>query len=206
MISNLEEHICPFILFEEWFHEATSKELNDPNAMTLATVDQSGLPNARIVLLKGYTNEGFVFYTNTLSVKGTELKQHPRAALVFHWKSLLKQIRIRGDVVPVSEQEADEYYASRPYLSKIGAHASEQSRMLDQRETFEQRIEMFKQKYPENARVPRPVYWSGFRLVPVEIEFWADRPFRLHDRTRFTRSNQANEQAQQGWSHIKLYP
>lgn len=188
-------------MFEAWFNDAKSTEPNDPNAMTLATVDQHGLPNARIVLLKDYTPEGFVFYTNTLSVKGTELAQHPRAALVFHWKSLLKQVRIRGDVVAVSAQEADAYYASRPYLSKIGAHASEQSRVLDKRETFEQRIEMFKQKYPEGNEVPRPNYWSGYRLVPVEIEFWADRPFRLHDRTRFTRGD-----ASQNWDHITLYP
>jgi pyridoxamine 5'-phosphate oxidase len=201
MISDLETSTNPFMLFGEWFEAARTHEINDANAMTLATIDEYGLPNARIVLLKDFAQSGFVFYTNTLSVKGRELAHHPRAALVFHWKSLLKQVRIRGEIVIVSHEEADAYYASRPYLSRIGAHASLQSTPLDHRETFEQRIEMLKSQYPEGTVVPRPTHWSGYRLVPIEIEFWADRPFRLHDRMLFTRESETD-----AWKRVRLYP
>jgi pyridoxamine 5'-phosphate oxidase len=201
MTSNFEHVTNPFILFGAWFKEAQGLELNDPNAMTLATVDDNGWPNARIVLLKDYDENGFVFYTNTTSTKGQELAHHPHAALVFHWKSLLRQVRVRGSVVPVSSAEADAYFASRAYISRIGAHASLQSQQLEKRATLEARVDALKAQYPEIEPVPRPPHWSGFRVVPVEIEFWADRPFRLHDRIRFERAD-----GDKPWDIQRLYP
>lgn len=191
----------PFRLFGDWLTEATASEPNDANAMTLATVDGQGLPDARIVLLKDFDEDGFVFYTNTESAKGRELEAQPKAALVFHWKSLLRQVRVRGIVERVSTAEADAYYRSRPYGSRIGAHASLQSRPLPDRDTLIARVKEFEARYPENGGVPRPPHWSGYRIRPLTIEFWHDRPFRLHDRVVFRR-----EAATGSWTRERLYP
>jgi pyridoxamine 5'-phosphate oxidase len=188
----------PFGLFARWFAEAGAAEPVDPNAMSLATATPDGTPSVRIVLLKGYDPRGFVFYTNLESRKGAELAANPKAALGFHWKSLKRQIRIEGRIEPVSAGEADAYYASRPRDSRIGAWASKQSRPLESRGMLEQRVREFDECYPGDA-VPRPDFWSGFRLVPARIEFWQDRPFRLHDRLVFTA-------APDGWSIERLYP
>jgi pyridoxamine 5'-phosphate oxidase len=195
----------PFALFEAWFQDATAHEPNDPNAMSLATVDATGMPNVRVVLLKGldpagHPARGFVLYTNHQSAKGRELLAHRQAALAFHWKSLRRQVRVRGTVTVVSDAEADEYYASRPRGSRIGAWASEQSRPLDSRATLEARVAALELQHP-GENVPRPPHWSGFRVTPLEIEFWADRPFRLHDRIVFRRS-----EAGAAWQKSRLYP
>lgn len=190
----------PFALFDAWMTEAEAHEANDPNAMALATVDAEGLPNVRMVLLKGRDVRGFVFYTNFESAKGRELLAHPRAALCFHWKSLRRQIRVRGMIETVSEAEADAYFASRPRLSRIGAWASRQSRPLESRFALEKAAAQFAVRYAIGA-VPRPPHWSGFRLTPSEIEFWCDRPFRLHDRVVFRRSSPA-----ESWAKERLYP
>ncbi len=195
----------PFALFETWLAEATVSEPNDPTAMALATVDAAGNPNVRMVLLKGvdeatHPQRGFVFYTNLESAKGRELAQHPAAALLFHWKSLRRQVRVRGPVTAVSAEEADLYFASRPRLSRIGAWASDQSRPVDSRYAFEKRLAQFTAKFGV-GEVPRPPHWSGFRLMPVEIELWHDRPFRLHDRVVFRRA--ANSEP---WTKTRLYP
>lgn len=191
----------PFALFDTWFAEAAASEPNDPNAMALATVDGSGLPNVRVVLMKGVDPSGFTFYTNTLSVKGRELDGAHKAAVNFHWKTLGRQVRVRGAIERVSDAEADAYYAIRPYGSRIGAWASEQSQPLDSRDTLVSRVREFEARYPESAPVPRPARWSGYRLVPTEIEFWHDRPFRLHDRVRFTRPSPAA-----AWESHRLFP
>ena len=188
----------PWALFSAWMAEATSSEINDPTAMALATVDADGLPNVRMVLLKGADEDGFVFYTNVESAKGVELATNPRAALVFHWKSLRRQVRARGTVTRVSDAEADAYFATRPRDSRIGAWASQQSRPLESRFAFEKAIAVYAAKYAV-GEVPRPPYWTGFRLRPLSIEFWHDRPFRLHDRVLFTRSGE-------GWTRTRLYP
>lgn len=195
----------PFRLFEDWFDEAARAEPNDPNAMALSTVDRDGLPNVRMVLLKGLDPEGtplrgFVFYTNFESAKGRELIAHPRAAVLFHWKSLRRQIRVRGDITEVDAAEADAYYASRPRLSRIGAWASAQSRPLEGRFALEAGVASYTAKFGVGD-IPRPKHWSGFRLSPVEIEFWHDRPFRLHDRVVFRRSG-----PQSAWTKARLYP
>ena len=189
---------APFTQFAEWFAEATAAEPNDPNAMTLATCTPGMLPSARIVLLKGWDDAGFVFYTNTESRKGGELAGNPRAALLFHWKSLRRQIRIEGAVGPVTPAEADAYYASRARVSRLGAWASLQSRPLPARAELEQRVAAFDAQYPGEA-IPRPPHWSGYRVVPERMEFWQDMPFRLHDRMVFTRRGAA-------WEQSKLYP
>jgi pyridoxamine 5'-phosphate oxidase len=188
----------PWALFRDWMAEATQSEPNDPTAMALATVDADGLPDVRMVLLKGADENGFVFYTNRESNKGRELAANPKAALVFHWKSLRRQIRARGTVTMVSDAEADAYFASRPRDSRIGAWASQQSRPLESRFAFEKAIAVYAAKHAV-GEVPRPPYWTGYRIDPVSIEFWHDRPFRLHDRVLFTK-------AAGGWAKTRLYP
>lgn len=190
----------PFQLFRAWLKEASGSEPRDPTAMTLATVDADGTPNARMVLLKGLDERGFVFYTNTESQKGRELGASPRAALVFYWKSLNRQIRVRGPVEPVTEAEADAYFATRPKQAQIGAWASKQSRPVESRLAFEKQIALYAAKYAL-GEVPRPPYWSGYRILPLSIEFWQDRPFRLHDRIEFRRDNLTAS-----WSKTRLYP
>ena len=188
----------PLILFETWMGEAARTEINDPNAMTLATSTADGVPSARIVLLKGADPQGFVFYTNTQSRKGGELLANPRAALLFHWKTLARQVRIEGAVEPVGEEEANLYFASRARVSRLGAWASDQSRPLPDRATLERRVSEQEERFP-GLHIPRPPHWSGYRLNPMRFEFWEDRPFRLHDRTVFVRSGE-------GWDISKLYP
>lgn len=190
----------PFRLFAAWLEQATATEPRDPTAMTLATVDPDGMPNARMVLLKGADERGFVFYTNLGSQKGQELDAEPKAALVFHWKSLNKQVRVRGPVERVTDEEADTYFASRPKQAQIGAWASKQSTPLESRLAFEKAVALTAAKYALGA-VPRPPFWSGFRIVPLQIEFWQDRPFRLHDRIVFKRDAVGS-----AWSKTRLYP
>jgi pyridoxamine 5'-phosphate oxidase len=190
----------PFVLFAAWLDQASASEPRDPTAMTLATVDAEGMPNARMVLLKGADERGFVFYTNRGSQKGRELDSSPKAALVFHWKSLNKQVRVRGFVEPVSEDEADAYFATRAKQAQIGAWASQQSQALESRLAFEKAVAKFAAKYAIGA-VPRPPYWIGYRVVPLVIEFWQDRPFRLHDRVEFRRDAPARP-----WRKTRLYP
>jgi pyridoxamine 5'-phosphate oxidase len=190
----------PLRLFSAWLTEATAAEPRDPTAMTLATVDSDGWPNARMVLLKGVDDHGFVFYTNMGSQKGQELAVHPQAALVFHWKSLNRQVRVRGEVGRVSDAEADAYFASRPKQAQIGAWASKQSSPLESRLTFEKAVALYAARYALGA-VPRPPNWSGYRIVPRSIEFWQERPFRLHDRVEFRRAN-----PNAPWNKTRLYP
>jgi pyridoxamine 5'-phosphate oxidase len=195
----------PFALFESWLAEAAASEPNDPNGMALATVDAAGLPNVRMVLLKGvdgpeHPARGFVFYTNLESAKGRELAASPQAALLFHWKSLRRQVRARGPVTPVTPGEADQYFATRPRLSRIGAWASDQSRPLESRFALEKKVAEYTAKFGIGD-IPRPPHWSGFRLTPVEIELWRDRPFRLHDRAVFRRAEAARP-----WTKTRLYP
>lgn len=193
--------IDPFLLFEEWFAEAQAGEVNDPNAMTLASVDAAGLPDARIVLLNARDRRGFVFFTNFDSAKGAQLHAHPQAALLFHWKSLRRQVRLRGPVETVAPAEADAYFATRPRISQIGAHASLQSQPLAGREALMARVDSLEQSLPAGEPVPRPAHWGGFRLVPLQMEFWKDGAFRLHDRVLFTRSD-----ADTDWARQRLYP
>ena len=188
----------PFALFDSWLAEAQASEPNDPNAMALATVDDDGLPDVRMVLLKGFDPRGLVFFTNYESAKGTELLAHPKAALCFHWKSLRRQVRVRGPVTPVSAAEADEYFQSRDRGSRIGAWASKQSRPLESRFALEKAVATYTAKFGFGD-IPRPDYWSGFRLAPVSIEFWKNGAFRLHDRIRFTLDGGA-------WTKTRLYP
>ncbi|HTO41134.1 MAG TPA: pyridoxamine 5'-phosphate oxidase [Rhizomicrobium sp.] len=190
----------PFVLFDSWMDEAKKSEPNDPNAMALATADAQGRPNIRMVLLKGVDARGFVFYTNTESAKGRELIATPHAALDFHWKSLRRQIRVRGPVERVSDAEADAYFATRPKDSQIGAWASAQSRPMQGRFAFEREIAKYAAKYALST-VPRPPYWNGFRITPLEIEFWRDRPFRLHDRLVYARAV-----ASAPWTTARLFP
>jgi pyridoxamine 5'-phosphate oxidase len=190
----------PLRLFAAWFAEAKRSEPVNPDAMTLATVDRDGLPNARMVLLKGFDERGFVFYTNRDSIKGHELADEPKAALTFYWKSLQRQVRLRGTVETVSNEEADAYFASRSRMAQIGAWASKQSAALESRLAFEKAIARFTAKFAIGT-VPRPSYWSGYRVVPNEIEFWQERPFRLHDRISFSRAN-----LNAPWTKTRLYP
>jgi pyridoxamine 5'-phosphate oxidase len=189
----------PHALFETWLAEARGAEPNDPVAMALATADAAGRPSVRMVLMKGHDARGFVFYTNLDSRKGAELAANPEAALLFHWKSLRRQVRIEGRAEPVSDAEADAYFASRSRDSQLGAWASDQSRPLDARATFEARYEEVRARF-DGVDVPRPPRWSGWRVVPERIEFWSDRPHRLHERRLFTR------QADGGWTEGLLYP
>jgi pyridoxamine 5'-phosphate oxidase len=190
----------PFELFARWFKEAKEKEPNDPNGMALATADASGFPDVRMVLLKDFDNRGFAFYSNAESAKGRQLEANPRAAVVFHWKSLRRQVRVRGLIERVTTEEADAYFQSRDRGARLGAWASQQSRPLEDRLALEKRIAEFAAKYGLGD-VPRPGFWGGYRLVPLAIEFWRDRPFRLHDRLVFTR-----DVANSSWSKSRLYP
>lgn len=190
----------PFRLFFDWMRDAEASEPNYPNAMAVASVDETGLPDVRMVLLKGFDEAGFVFYTNFESKKGVELLTSRKAALLFHWKSLRRQVRIRGLVEVVSEAEADAYFASRPRASRIGAWASKQSRPLESRFALEKAVAEYGFRHAI-GEVPRPPHWSGFRVVPLAIEFWHDRPFRLHDRIEFTRGAPGEP-----WSKARLYP
>jgi pyridoxamine 5'-phosphate oxidase len=188
----------PFQLFADWFAEARQSEPNDPDAMALATATRDGRPSVRMVLLKGHGPDGFVFYTNLDSRKGAELASNPRAALLFHWKSLRRQVRVEGQMHSVSDDDAENYFASRSRDSQLGAWASDQSRPLDSRATFERRYEELVGKF-EGQPVPRPPRWSGFRVTPESFEFWSDRPHRLHERRVFTPDAD-------GWREGLLYP
>lgn len=198
--GDFTEENEPYSLFATWLEEAGKTEPNDPNALALATVDETGLPNVRMVLLKGFDERGFVFYTNFESRKGMELLATRKAALCFHWKSLRRQVRVRGDIEVVTDAEADEYYASRPRGSRIGAWASKQSRPLESRFALEKAVAEYTARYAI-GEIPRPPHWSGFRLKPVSIEFWHDRPFRLHDRVEFRHAEGGD-----GWTKVRMYP
>jgi pyridoxamine 5'-phosphate oxidase len=188
----------PFQLFDEWLAEARVSEPNEPEAMTVATTGADGQPSARMVLLKAHGPEGFVFYTHEQSAKGLDLAENPRAALLFHWKSLCRQVRVEGRVERVSDAESDAYFASRARDSQLGAWASDQSRALDSRATFEQRFEEVKARF-DGHDVRRPPTWGGYRVVPERIEFWSARPHRLHERRLFVRGGD-------GWTEGLLYP
>ena len=190
----------PTNLFKEWFKKAETTEPNDPNALSLATADKSGKPKVRMVLLKGFSDDGFTFYTNFNSSKGKDLKENPKASMCFHWKSLLRQIRIYGNVVQVSDKEADDYYNSRAYGSRIGAWASNQSQVLESRKSLDDSIEKFKKKFYDENKVPRPPNWSGWRLVPEEIEFWRDGDNRIHERLKYVKNNEKS------WKRFLLNP
>ena len=189
----------PVNLFKEWFKKAETTEPNDPNALSLATADKTGRPKVRMVLLKGFSDDGFTFYTNFNSSKGKDLKENPKASMCFHWKSLLRQIRIYGNVVQVSDKEADEYYNSRAYGSRIGAWASNQSEVLESRKSLDDSIEKFKKKFSDEKKVPRPPNWSGWRLVPKEIEFWRDGDNRIHERLKYIKKTKS-------WKKVLLSP
>ncbi len=191
--------IDPFVLFDSWYAEARASEPNDPEAMALATADGSGQPSVRMVLLKGHGPAGFTFYTNRHSDKGEDLAANPRAALLFHWKSLRRQVRIEGPVTPVGDAESDAYFATRSRDSQLGAWASDQSRPLDSRVTFEDRFRAAEERFAGND-VPRPPHWGGFRIDPQRIEFWLDRAHRLHERRLFTRDEGGD------WNEGLLYP
>jgi pyridoxamine 5'-phosphate oxidase len=197
--GNSSQATDPFRLFSEWLAEASDKEPNDPNAMALATVDAAGMPDVRMVLLKGFDQAGFVFYTNLKSAKGRQLAAHPTAALLFHWKSLRRQVRVRGGVTPVTDAEADAYFATRPRLARIGAWASRQSAPIESRLQLEKAVALYTAKFAV-GEVQRPPHWSGFRIAPEEIEFWRDGAFRLHHRLRFKTDGAG------GWSQEILQP
>ena len=198
--SDFTQAEDPFELFDLWFKEASATEVNDPEAMTLATVDESGLPDARIMLCKGVDDRGLVFYGNVESAKGRELAVNPKAAALFHWKSLRRQARFRGPVSPLPEPEVDAYFATRPRLSRIGAWASQQSRPLDSRAALEAAVEAHAKRFGE-GEIPRPAYWRGWRMAPLEIEFWRDGAFRLHDRVLFSRNG-----PDAPWERRRLFP
>ncbi len=194
---SIENTPTPIQLFHQWFEDASQSEATDPDAACLATVDKDGLPNARVILVRKIDENGFCFFTNCESAKGQELISVPKAALNFHWKSSKRQVRVRGTITPVSREEADEYYQSRPLGNRIGAWASLQSRPLDARETLIKRVEEFEGKFGEHP--PRPDHWGGFRLTPVSIEFWQEGEFRLHNRLLFVKDGD-------GWQQTTLYP
>ena len=182
----------PFELFQNWFDEAKKKEINDPNALALGTASKEGVPSVRMVLLKDYNEDGFVFYTNLKSQKGNEIKENPKATMCFHWKSLLRQIRIAGTLEQVDEKTADDYYNSRAYESRIGAWASKQSTILKNRDELLEAIEDFKKKFKDENKVPRPSYWSGWNLKPSSIEFWLDGENRIHERLKYILNEKGN--------------
>jgi pyridoxamine 5'-phosphate oxidase len=196
--SDFTEADEPLKLFSSWLEDATKSESNDPNGVALATVDADGMPNVRMVLLKGFDEAGFVFYTNFESAKGKEILASMKAAMCFHWKTLRRQVRLRGPVEIVSDAEADAYFTTRPRGSRIGAWASKQSRPLESRFALEKSVAEYTARYAI-GNIPRPPYWSGFRIVPQTIEFWHDRQFRLHDRLVFARRGE-------GWEKTRLYP
>jgi len=198
--GDFTEQNEPFTLFAAWLREAETTEPNDPNAVALATVDGDGLPNVRMVLLKGFDSDGFVFYTNFESQKGQEILSQKKAAMCFHWKSLRRQVRLRGLVEVVSDKEADEYYKTRARGSRIGAWASKQSRPLENRFALEKAVAEYTARYVIGD-IPRPPYWSGFRIRPLSIEFWHDRQFRLHDRIEFRR-----DVPEGAWQKVRMYP
>ena len=190
----------PFNLFEEWFAEAKKLEPNDPNALALATVNKLGVPSVRMVLLKGYSTKGFIFYTNLNSRKSEDIKINPNASMCFHWKSLLRQIRIVGKINSVQVEEADKYYKSRSYGSRIGAWASKQSTILNSRDELYESIDDYKKKFPEENKVPRPNYWSGWNLSPSEVEFWLDGENRIHQRLKYIKDENNS------WKKVLLSP
>jgi pyridoxamine 5'-phosphate oxidase len=198
--GDFTEENEPFALFQSWLDEAVKSEPNDPTGMALSTVDSDGMPNSRMVLLKGHGPDGFVFYTNTESQKGEELLGQPKAAALFHWKSLRRQIRIRGTVALVTDAESDAYFRSRPRDSRIGAWASQQSRPLESRFALEKAVASYALKFGV-GEIPRPPYWRGFRITPVYIEFWRDGAFRLHDRIIFRRASPSEP-----WTKTRFYP
>ncbi|GLK79841.1 pyridoxamine 5'-phosphate oxidase [Methylopila turkensis] len=199
MSSDFHATDDPFATFAAWMEEAKASEPNDPNAMALATVDADGLPDVRMVLLNGLDRRGLVFFTNSESAKGVELAGQPKAAVVFHWKSLRRQIRARGPVEPVSAEEADAYFATRPRISRLGAWASRQSRPLGSRAELEEAVAARDAEFGA-AEPPRPPHWKGYRIVPTSFEFWQDMPFRLHDRAVFDRAPDGS------WTRTRLYP
>ena len=190
----------PFLLFQDWLAEAESSEVNDPNAMALATADEAGLPSVRMVLLKGVDQRGFVFYTNTTSQKGQELEANKQAGLCFHWKSLRRQVRVQGQVEPVDAAEADAYFATRPRGSRIGAWASDQSSPLENKDILQDRVKQVEAQYPGDTDIPRPPFWNGYRIIPDHIEFWSEGDYRLHDRFVYTRN------ARGEWQKRRVYP
>jgi pyridoxamine 5'-phosphate oxidase len=198
--GDFTERNEPFDLFADWLKEAEASEINDPNAVALATVDENGLPNVRMVLLKGFDQDGFVFYTNFESQKGREVLGQKKAAMCFHWKTLRRQVRLRGPVDIVTDEEADAYFKTRARGSRIGAWASKQSRPLESRFALEKAVAEYTARYAI-GEIPRPAHWSGFRIRPVSIEFWKDQKFRLHDRIEFRRSSPDGD-----WSKVRMYP
>jgi pyridoxamine 5'-phosphate oxidase len=198
--GDFTERDEPFKLFAEWLKDAEASEINDPNAVALATVDEDGLPNVRMVLLKGFDSDGFVFYTNFESQKGRELVQQKKAAMCFHWKTLRRQVRLRGPVEIVTDAEADAYFKTRARGSRIGAWASKQSRPLESRFALEKAVAEYTARYAI-GEIPRPPYWSGFRIKPTSIEFWKDQNFRLHDRIEFRRAAPEGD-----WEKVRMYP
>ena len=203
--NNLGLDVCfmneddPFVVFKEWMSEAEKNEINDPNAVALATVNESNQPDVRMVLLKEYNKNGFIFFTNLNSKKGSDLKEIPKASMCFHWKSLLRQVRISGDVSLISDDEADKYFYSRPYLSKIGAWSSSQSKPMETRDALLNQIDEYKNKFTDQNNVPRPDHWSGFLLSPKKIEFWKDVEGRLHQRLEYSKVSNS-------WEKQILYP
>ena len=193
-----DKNLNPIILFEQWFNLASEKEINDPNAMCLSTISNDS-PHSRMVLLKDFDDNGFVFYTNYESNKGKDIQSNPNVCLNFHWKSLLRQVRIEGQIEKVSSVTSDNYFNSRHYLSRVGAWASNQSSVLESRELLERKIEEIKLKYPEGSAFPRPDYWGGFIVKPLKIEFWQDMPHRIHKREIYELKNGS-------WNYYNLYP
>ena len=196
--SCFEDLVNPIDLFKKWFEKAKETEINDPNALAVATSNKNNQPNVRMVLLKGLSDKGFVFYTNFNSKKGSDLKINKKSSMCFHWKSIRRQVRIVGEVEKVTDKEADDYYNSRPYKNKIGAWASSQSEILDKRDDFIEKIKTYEKKYPSN-NVPRPPHWSGWRLMPSQIEFWLDGEGRIHERLNYKKENGS-------WKKELLYP